>query len=111
MPELERVLEAEGSNQFVCLLTRARLMAKKAELALFVSQAEGQLADADLKRAFLSLDTNHANQQLQLRGCAIEIAAHKFKQVVARLEDVARLRALHQFSAGHFTTCCYGKYQ
>jgi Ca2+-binding EF-hand superfamily protein len=59
IPLLEKILETEGSNQFVCLLTRARLMAKEAELALFVAQAEGQLADADLKNAFAALDANH----------------------------------------------------
>ena len=62
IPLLQKILESEGENQFVCLLTRARLMAKEAELALFVAQAEGQLADADLKNAFAALDTNRGRE-------------------------------------------------
>ena len=65
LPALERVLESEKDNQFACLLTRARLLAKQAELELFVSQSEGQLADADLKNVFATLDVNHDGRILK----------------------------------------------
>jgi len=58
LPGLRASLKTDGSNQFVCLLTRARVMAKEAELALFKSQAEGQVANADLCAMFNRLDTN-----------------------------------------------------
>ena len=58
LPSLKAMMDAEVSNQFVTLLSRARLMAKEAELALFQSQAEGQISVADLNAAFSKLDVN-----------------------------------------------------
>ena len=59
LPKLRQMMEAEGSNQFLMLISRARMMAKEAELQLFKSQAEGQIAAADINDAFHKLDANH----------------------------------------------------
>ena len=59
LPQLRRQIDLGGSNQYVLLLCRARIMAQEAKLALFKSQAEGQLAAADLNAAFEHLDTDH----------------------------------------------------
>ena len=59
LPRIQKMMDAEGHNQFVLLLSRARIMAKEAELALFKAQAEGQIAPADLQTTFNKLDTDH----------------------------------------------------
>ena len=45
-------------NEFVLLLTRARVLAKEAELALFKAQSQGKIAEGDVANAFRELDTN-----------------------------------------------------
>ena len=89
LPALEAVLESEKDNQFACLLTRARLLAKQAELELFVSQAEGQLADADLKNAFAALDVNHDGR----------ISKHEFFTGAADVIFATQLERLKKWKA------------
>ena len=59
LPRIQKMMDAEGNNQFVLLLSRARKMAKEAELELFKAQAEGQISAADLQTTFSKLDTDH----------------------------------------------------
>mmetsp|Transcript_46519 Transcript_46519/g.108134 ORF Transcript_46519/g.108134 Transcript_46519/m.108134 type:complete len:560 (-) Transcript_46519:308-1987(-) len=58
IPSLTKELEANQGNHFFTLIGKARLLTKQAQAALFRSQADGAISDADLRAAFEKLDTN-----------------------------------------------------
>ena len=93
LPKLRLMMEAEGSNQFLLLISRARMMAKEAELQLFKSQSEGQIAAADINDAFHKLDANHdgsISKDEFLKG-ATDVLFHN---QLTRIKNWKSLRAL-----------------
>ena len=58
LPGLLSMQAQHLDNEFVLLLTRARVLAKEAELALFKAQSQGKIAEGDVANAFRELDTN-----------------------------------------------------